>query len=260
MKPILFALFVGLLLVGCGEEKVLNNKTAENGPSCEACADCWATDLETPSKVTEIFNEAQEKAPTNVPNREVLIDELEKREGAWYAKGEAEPFTGTEVGYYEDGSKSWEVPVVDGKTQGTRIEYYKDGRKKREIPWVDGKRHGLQTSWYEDGQKKEEENYKEGKLQGVRRGWYDNGSRRVEANYKDGMQDGVLNAWYNNSLIKEKSTYSNGKLVSAFVFKPHGEKCPETSVKNGNGVKLWYVLGSTQVTRETYKDGERVRD
>ena len=76
---------------------------------------------------------------------------------------------------------------------------------------------------------------------------------------KDGKQDGVVNAWYNNSLLKEKSTYSNGKLVSAFVWKPNGEKCPVTNVKNGNGVKLWYVLGSTQVTLETYTDGKRVR-
>jgi len=198
MKATLFALFVALLMVGCAEKEVLDNKTAEDGPSCEACADCCASEVETPSKVTETSKEVQEKAPTKVPNREVSIDELEKREGAWYAKGEAEPFTGTEIGYYEDGSKSWEVPLVDGKTQGTRIEYYKNGPKKREIPWVDGKQHGLQTSWYENGQKEEVSIYKEGKREGLWAELYEKGKKKFEV--------GKSNLYYNpknQSLIEQ---------------------------------------------------------
>ena len=232
MKATLLSLFIALLMVGCGEEEVVNNKTAEEGPSCEACADCLVSESETPSKVTEISNEAQEKAPTNVPKREVLIHELEKREGAWYAKGEAEPFTGTEVGYYEDGSKSWEVPLVDGKTQGTRIEYYKDGQKKREIPWVDGKRHGLQTSWYENGQKKAEEKYKDGKKDGLATEWHKNGQKRLEANHKD------------------------GKLMSAVGWKPNGEKCPVTNLKDGTGVVVWYREDGTVSRRDSWKNGK----
>ena len=118
---------------------------------------------------------------------------------------------------------------------------------------------GPATDWHKNGQKKSEGSYKDGKQDGLWTAWYDNGSKRVETTYKDGKQDGVVNAWYNNSLLKEKSTYSNGKIVSAFVWKPNGEKCPVTSVKNGNGVKLWYVLGSTQVDRITYKNGKRVK-
>ena len=82
MKKLLAAMFVALLMGGCGEEEVLNNKTAEDGSSCEACADCCASEVETPSKVTETSKEAQEEAPTKVPNREVSTDELEKRDGA----------------------------------------------------------------------------------------------------------------------------------------------------------------------------------
>jgi len=67
---------VATLLVGCGK------KEAGDGPSSEACADCCAPEVETPSKVTETSKEAQEEAPTKVPNREVSTDELEKREGA----------------------------------------------------------------------------------------------------------------------------------------------------------------------------------
>ncbi len=128
------------------------------------------------------------------------------------------------------------------------------------IPNQDTPFSGKAVNFHPNGQKKQENNYKDGKRDGLWTSWYDNGIKRVEANYKDGKQDGFVNAWYNNSLLKEKSSYSNGKIVSAFVWKPNGEKCPATNVKNGNGVKLWYILGSTQVDRITYKDGERVRD
>ena len=176
MKVILFALFVALLMVGCGEPDL--------------------SDL-------DVFEDATADA--------VDWSKLRVRDGVTYLPNEETPFTG-------------------------RAE-----------------------SFYDNGQKKQENNYKDGKRDGLRTSWYDNGIKRVEANYKDGKQDGVVNAWYNNSLLKEKSTYSNGKIVSAFVWKPNGEKCPASNVKNGNGVKLWYVLGSTQVDRITYKDGKRVR-
>ena len=143
---------------------------------------------------------------------------------------------------------------------GPATDWHKNGQKAAETVYKDGQKHGLVTQWYENGQKRLEQNFKDGKPNGLWTAWYDNGIKRVETTFKDGKREGVENAWYNNSLIKEKSTYSKGKIVSAFVYKPNGEKCPVTSVKNGNGVKLWYILGSTQVTRETYKDGERVRD
>ena len=243
MKAMLFAMFVALLVVGCGEEEVLSNKTAEDGPSCEACADCCDCEMETPSKVTETSKEAQEKNPTKIPNREVSIDELEKRKGTWYAKGEAEPFTGTEIGYYEDGSKSREVPLVDGRTQGTRIEYYKDGSKKREITCGDGKRHGLQTSWYENGQKSSEENYNDGKRMtafvwkpngekchdtnlvdgnGITCRYYEKGQKKDEYSYKDGKVHGLGTSWYENGQKASETAYKDGKYISGKYWDEDG--------------------------------------
>ena len=79
---------VELLLGGCGEKEVRDNYPTEDGPSCEACADCCASEVETPTNATETSKEAQEEAPTKVPNREVSIDKLEKRDKIWYVKGE----------------------------------------------------------------------------------------------------------------------------------------------------------------------------
>ena len=243
MKKLLAAMFVALLMVGCGEEEVLNNKTAEDGPSCEACVDCCASEVESPSKVTDTSKEVQEKALTKVPNREVSIDELEKREGAWYAKGETEPFTGTEIGYYEDGSKSWEVPLVDGKTQGTRIEYYKNGPKKRETTWVDGNQHGLQTSWHENGQKSSETNIKDGRRDGPGRWWYKNGQKRSEGNFKDGKLDGLSTFWSESGEKQLEKNFKDGEPDRLLSRRYENEQKEEASIyKEGKREGLWAEL------------------
>jgi len=44
------------------------------------------------------------------------------------------------------------------------------------------------------------------------------------------------------------------------VWKPNGEKCPFTNVKDGNGLWVWYNEDGVESTRETYKDGETVEE
>jgi antitoxin component YwqK of YwqJK toxin-antitoxin module len=62
-----------------------------------------------------------------------------------------------------------------------------------------------------------------------------------------------------NSWSKEKETYKGGKLMTVFVWKPNGEKCPVTNIKDGNGVVVGYYEDGTERGRETYKDGIKVR-
>ena len=81
---------------------------------------------------------------------------------------ETEPFTGTRVGYYEDGSKKSENPWVNGKEHGTRIDYREDGSKESEIPFVDGERHGTRIDYREDGSKSHETPYVDGERHGTR--------------------------------------------------------------------------------------------
>jgi antitoxin component YwqK of YwqJK toxin-antitoxin module len=48
--------------------------------------------------------------------------------------------------------------------------------------------------------------------------------------------------------------------MSAEAWKPNGEKCHATNLKDGNGVVVMYEEGGTGECRFTYKDGERVKD
>jgi antitoxin component YwqK of YwqJK toxin-antitoxin module len=93
-------------------------------------------------------------------------------------------------------------------------------------------------------------------------GWvkkmYDNGQIRVLMQVKDGKTDGLEMEWYSNGQKSSEETHKDGKLITAVAWKPNGEKCPVTNVKNGNGVFVQYWKDGTEGLRSTFKDGEVV--
>ena len=74
------------------------------------------------------------------------------------------------------------------------------------------------------------------------------------------MKDGLHTSWYENGQKKREGNFKEGNLMSAVAWKPNGEKCPVTDVKDGNGVVVWYKDDGTEQSRLTFKDGEPVRD
>ena len=85
-----------------------------------------------------------------------------------------------------------------------------------------------------------------------------NGQVKELAQYKGGQPSGILTKWYKNGQKEEEAIYRDGKLMSAVAWKPNGEKCPVTNVKDGNGVWVRYNEDGTELGRFTYKDGKRV--
>jgi antitoxin component YwqK of YwqJK toxin-antitoxin module len=74
----------------------------------------------------------------------------------------------------------------------------------------------------------------------------------------DGKLDGLSIGWSSNGRKEEESTWKDGKIMTYVVFKPNGEKCPETKVVNGNGVLVFYDDDGKVATRATCRDGEVV--
>jgi antitoxin component YwqK of YwqJK toxin-antitoxin module len=93
-------------------------------------------------------------------------------------------------------------------------------------------------------------------------GWYvksyEDDAIELLQHYRDGKRDGLQTEWYMNGQKKRKLNYKDGKLVTAIVWKPNGEKCPVTNVVNGNGVLVVYVDDGSEIGRITYKDGKKV--
>ena len=72
------------------------------------------------------------------------------------------------------------------------------------------------------------------------------------------INDGQNLNWYENGQMHTEVNYKSGKLTSAFVWKPNGEKCPVSNLKDGDGIMISYNEDGTERSRTTFKDGERV--
>jgi antitoxin component YwqK of YwqJK toxin-antitoxin module len=242
MKAKLFALFVGLLLVGCGEPDLSDPEVLE-----DATAD--AVDM---SKLQD------RSGVTYHPNTQEPFSGYAKQA---YENEQVEILAQLKDGYVvrlkqwqENGTPRWDLGFIEGKVGVEGMPYKRKPNKLKEYS------HGPVTFWHENGQKEAEGNFKDGKADGLQTGWYENGQKQREGNFKDGKEDGVWTSWYENMQKEGERGWQDGKLMEAVHWQPNGEKCPETNLNNGNGVVVWYNEDGTEGGRSLFKDGERVDD
>ena len=114
------------------------------------------------TEVVETYNNGNIKSITYHKETRTRIEKVKYRE------------------YYENGQKSVEVTLKNGKRDGLYTEWYENGNKKLEYTYNDGKMDGLRTFWYEDGQKRWLSSYKDGERDGLWTEWYQNGKKRCE--------------------------------------------------------------------------------
>ena len=184
----------------------------------------------------------------------------------WYEDGQKEresywkngEMDGPFLSWHENGNKRVESNWKDGRKNGLSTVWYESGQKKTESNWKDGQKNGHFSGWFENGQKNWESYWKEGVKNGLWSGWYENGIKERESYWKDGVKEGLWNGWYKNGRKARESYWKNGKFISSVSWKPNGEKCPFTDVKDGNGVVVRYCEEGGELSRLTYKDGEPV--
>ena len=125
MKATLFALFVGLLMVGCGRSSTPSTPSDPVNPA-------KAIDLD--DKVT------RDKILAEAINDKKLQRRGKEGEALYYVRNQQTPYTGWAKGMRKNG-------------QIRRLDQYKDGKKD-----------GLVQVWYENRQKRSEAKWKVGKL------------------------------------------------------------------------------------------------
>ena len=200
MKATLFALFVGLLMVGCGESSQPSEDVdmiflAEMTPLEDTILDKWWIVAIIVALIVVKVVTTFRRIPLSTfllsrirrLDRGMALIECYECKGKVDSEAKACPHCGLPI----------EVEIV----------YHDNGQMSRLTFLKDGKHDGLWTEWYESGQKKSEHNYKD------------------------------------------------DELMSAKGWKLNGEKCPETNVKDGNGVVVWYNEDGTEWFRETSRDG-----
>ena len=162
------------------------------------------------------------------------------------------------------------------KVEGVQLAHYKG------IPYSGKSKGNFRSS---DGRALDKSNWKDGRKDGLTTFYCGCGTdAKVEVNYKNGEYDGLTASWYENGQKGTWENWKDGKIISADTWKPNGDKCPVTSIKDCNGVVIeyyengqpqyekhylegvldgaWieYYNNGEQMKRHTYKDGKRVRD
>ena len=199
MKKLLAAMFVALLMVGCGEE-ALNAQTSKNEPGL-------SIDLDD--------NETLEGIIAEAIDGKKLQERGKEGEKLAYATNQETPYTGWAKEMNDNGQIEMLAQIKDGKLDGLLTEWYENGQKKLVGSLKDGKLDGLLTEWDEDGQKREERNYKDGNANGLLTNWHKNGQKARKGNYKDGKMDGPWVDYKEDGTVNEMftGTYKDGEKV-----------------------------------------------
>jgi len=152
------------------------------------------------------------------------------------------------------------IPDTEKPYSGWVKETHDNGQLKSLGYLNDGAKDGLWTSWHENGRKQLEIRYKKDVIHGTMSTWHANGQKKGVGQIKDGEMDGRWEEWYENGWKSKVQNCEFGKLISAIVWKPDGEKCPVTNVVKGNGELIDYNDDGTIEKRYTIKDGVGARD
>ena len=242
MKAILFALFVALLMVGC-----VTTKT-KDAPKVEA--DSHPSDNNSTTKKKLAWIRAKEKLESQMKADKLNEEFFRKRMNL--DVNETRKTSSTFQGLTLEELLEEFHPSKDNLPEGKAFP--------SSSSYNNSNHHRLKTSWYENGQKESVINFKDGDPDGSWTEWYENGQKEGEGSFKDGKEDGLWIAWHENGQKQREMNFKVGRLMSVEVWKPNGEKCPVTNVKDGNGVMVWYKEDGTVSRRYTYKDGEPVYD
>ena len=273
MKAILFSLFVVLLMIGCaGGAKIKESKAQAKHIGLSDY-----TIILNALEDEFLFHQAESQSHTGWVKimhehgqvctlAQFIEGKLDGQWNVWHENGQKEfertfkggKEEGIQTFWYKNGQKRSEINYKDDNRHGSYSYWHENGQKASELSYNCGKLHGIYMEWHENGQKKVDRNYKEGKAVGLVTFWYKNGQKERDGKFKDGKLNGVANFWYENGQKSGECNYKEEKLMSAEVWKPNGEKCPVTSLKDGNGVAVMYKDDGTEKSRRAYKNGEEV--
>ncbi len=152
------------------------------------------------------------------------------------------------------------IPNTEKPYSGWVKENYDNGQLKSLGYLRKGAKYGLWTSWHENGRKLKEVRYRKDMMDGAFASWHPNGQRRSSGNVRGGEMDGPWEEWYENGWKSKVQSCDFGKLISATVWKPDGDKCPVSNILNGNGELIDYNENGTIEKRYTIKDGVGIED
>ena len=143
MKATLFALFVALLMVGCGE--------SSSPPDSVVSVDSLkAIGLEDTENLDSILGEAIEG------------DKLERINTLMYAPNEKKPYSGWAKELYGNGQAKRLIQLKNGEANGPLMMWYESGEKKEKVNMNAKGPNGIFVKWSKTGLTQRVEIWKDG--------------------------------------------------------------------------------------------------
>lgn len=152
------------------------------------------------------------KTAPSRPPVEVLGSQLELRDGRLCLIGSADPFTGSILERYAEGSLKSRSAIVNGLLSGPSEGWYTNGQCQVSEQFRDGVSHGVRTKWYANGNKLSEATIVAGQLQGHFQRWYENGKLAEDIFMREGKADGIAKAYFPSGFLKSQVSLQLGTV------------------------------------------------
>lgn len=185
MKPFLWSfLYLGMLLVGCSEQKG------------KSIAD----------STTHIWPEV----PDTQVEKSILC--YNHKTSIWSLNNA--PYSGFAVSYYPDNSPKEKFGILNGKKQDKLIRWYPDGHYKNLATYDKGKLHGEKKIWSQDSSHVliAHYNYRRGWPHGVQKKWYTTGEIFKKINLNMGKEEGIQQAFRKNGVLYANYEAREGRI------------------------------------------------
>lgn len=145
---------------------------------------------------------------TAVINKELLTHE--PTEGLTLYKGE--PFSGTAVEEYADGTCAVTIDYVRGKREGAYRKWFVDGSLSFESQYVAGRQHGETKSWWKNGNLRSHNRMEKGKANGLQEQWYKSGAKFKAMQLVNGQEEGLQQSWRENGKLYNNYEARDGRI------------------------------------------------
>ncbi len=117
------------------------------------------------------------------------------------------------------------------------------------------------TGWVKklrDGKLQKLSHFIDGMIDGPVLLYHSNGQKILQGNCKNGLKHGKSLSWYENGQKEDEITYSSDLISKIITWKPNGEKCQGTNVRDGSGNYYGYEVDGTLSWKRIVKDGKIV--
>ncbi|CAM3895078.1 hypothetical protein SHAQ108633_00940 [Shewanella aquimarina] len=154
----------------------------------------------------------------------VELDALEKVNGRFHLRDEAEPYSGKAKYFAEEGWLKQQATLHQGKLNGELVSFYETGAIEVVEPYVDGQLEGVTRVYLEDGTLNKTIPYHNGLKEGTEAHYgFEGGLLSKSIEYRQGKRNGWSTSYWDPDRLRNRKYHRGGKLAEEGQYQD-GEK------------------------------------